>query len=345
MNNKPHKKVLIIGAGALGIITAVKLAKAGHEVFVAVRSTEKAEFLKREGLKMTEPDGNILTTHLNVVFNPSEVIQPFELLINAVKCSAAVDAALKWLPVLKIDGIFVSYQNGLMGDEMKMYIEDRFVECAVYYPATLLNAGHSYQTGPGHLHLGPWPKGDISPNSKTAVVADLLSDVVPTFTYNDMFSVKWNKLVANSVMTSLGVISGLGMKEMMEHSFIRNTFIIVAKESMTVAKAAGAKSISLGGFNPGLLIQLPLFISHIALRLVTRKQKSYKSSSLQSLERGEPTEVDFLNGRIVTEATRLGIPAPCNSEITKIVHEIELNPLSAGLGRMKELYAFAIQLD
>ena len=187
------------------------------------------------------------------------------------------------------------------------------------------------------MHLGPWPHGAIGPHSRTARVAELLSTVVPTYTYEDMYSVKWNKLVANSAMTSLGVISGEVMAGMMKHSVIRTAFLELLKESLTIAKAAGAKPMSLAGFDVSMAIRLPRFVADMALRLSTRKQGLYKSSSQQSLERGEPTEVEYLNGRVVEEAIQRGLRAPWNTEIVAAVHAVEANPTSAGIDGVNKL--------
>ena len=40
---------------------------------------------------------------------------------------------------------------------------------------------------------------------------------------------------------------------------------------------------------------------------------------LQDLERGQPTEVDALNGAVVVEARRLGLAAPVNERLWQAV--------------------------
>ena len=46
-------------------------------------------------------------------------------------------------------------------------------------------------------------------------------------------------------------------------------------------------------------------------------------STLQSLLRGEPTEIDYLNGEIVRVGGKVGMAAPINTAIVRAVHEIE----------------------
>lgn len=332
-----QQRVLIVGPGALGIVAAVRLAAAGHEVQLAARTAEKAAALNASQLRIDVAGAPTETASASTVSTAQEVGTSVDLLVIATKCSAALDAASSWIQVLEDDGICVSFQNGLLGDQIANLVGERFLDCAVYYPATLIGPGHSHLTGPGHLHLGPWPRGSVGPGTRARRAADVLEDIVRTHTYEDMFSVKWNKLAVNAAMTSLGVVSGLGMAGMMRHSVIRHAFLELVAESLRVGGLAGAVAMSLGGFNAARVIRLPRFVASLGLRLATRKHGQYKSSSQQSLERGEPTEVDYLNGWIVAEAERLSVSAPWNSAIVAAVHEIEARPQRAGVIRVAEL--------
>ena len=46
-------------------------------------------------------------------------------------------------------------------------------------------------------------------------------------------------------------------------------------------------------------------------------------STLQSLRRGQLTEIDYLNGAVVAEAHAAGMAAPVNEAVTALVHEVE----------------------
>ncbi len=50
----------------------------------------------------------------------------------------------------------------------------------------------------------------------------------------------------------------------------------------------------------------------------------FKSSSLQSLERGKPTEIDYLNGFIIIKGDKFGVPVPVNTIIVNMIYQIEL---------------------
>ena len=53
------------------------------------------------------------------------------------------------------------------------------------------------------------------------------------------------------------------------------------------------------------------------------KYKNLKSSSLTSLERGKPTEVQVLNGWISKKAKEYGILTPIHDRLVELIHQIE----------------------
>ena len=59
------------------------------------------------------------------------------------------------------------------------------------------------------------------------------------------------------------------------------------------------------------------------IRIIGFRYRRLKSSSLQSLERGKLTEVDYFNGYIVKNAGQSGVPVPVNKTIVNMIHEIE----------------------
>ena len=46
-------------------------------------------------------------------------------------------------------------------------------------------------------------------------------------------------------------------------------------------------------------------------------------STLQSIQRGRPTEIDYLNGEIMELGKRYGGDTPLNTKIVELVHQVE----------------------
>src|SRR5262244_2097683 len=45
----------------------------------------------------------------------------------------------------------------------------------------------------------------------------------------------------------------------------------------------------------------------------------HRSSMLQAIDRGRPTEVDAINGEVASRGARHGIPAPVNATLTRLI--------------------------
>ena len=60
-----------------------------------------------------------------------------------------------------------------------------------------------------------------------------------------------------------------------------------------------------------------------AFRLIGFNHRKIKSSSLQSIERGRRTEIDFLNGYICDRGRDLNVSTPVNDAVRAMVLEIE----------------------
>jgi 2-dehydropantoate 2-reductase len=96
-----------------------------------------------------------------------------------------------------------------------------------------------------------------------------------------------------------------------------------------VGRAAGATFRGLPGLTPGrvrILAGLPPAVSGrlLATRMVERMGAvPNPGSTLQSIRRGRPSEIDHLSGAVVEEGERQGVPTPLNRRIVALVHEVE----------------------
>lgn len=328
--------VVVVGAGAIGTILAARLHAAGSEVLVAARDAAGARRLA-DGLRATGPDGSVVASRVPVVLGPDDLASSPRLLVLATKCADAEPALRSWLPHLDDEAPIVALQNGVLGDILKPLAGDRLVECTVAFPATLDAPGQATQTGPGGLHLGPWPKA--SPRDDPAAfkaVAQALSPACPVQGSGNMQGVKWSKLAINSCITSLGVLTGVQLGDLLADARARQAFLAIVQEAHAAGRADGVKFEAVNGFRPGLFAA-PLPGRDALLRLLARKYRRHRSSSLQSLERGRRTEVDFLNGHIVTTARRHGLAAPVNQAIVEGIHAIEAGRAQPSLDHLDSL--------
>lgn len=186
---------------------------------------------------------------------------------------------------------------------------------------------------PGELEMtstGEFIVGNIDqkPDDRLLYVKELLDNVVPVEISDNIMGNLYSKLIINSCITSLGAICGLTLGKMLAQKKIRTLFIEIMREAMAVAAAMelhvepyGRKLDYYKFLDKGT--SLANFQRHLLIRLIGLKYRKLKSSSLQSLERGKPSEIDYLNGYIVSKAREHSIPTPVNDKIVQMIKEIE----------------------
>ena len=57
--------------------------------------------------------------------------------------------------------------------------------------------------------------------------------------------------------------------------------------------------------------------------VVGKRFGDVRPSTLQSLDRGEKTEIDILNGYLIQQGKKAGVPTPVNQQIYDMIKEIE----------------------
>ena len=157
----------------------------------------------------------------------------------------------------------------------------------------------------------------------------MLEAVQPARISDNIMGELYSKLMINACINSLGAISGLQLGELTAVRKIRRMFIAIMEEALNVAEAMGLRvAPSTGGkldyyhFLAGTG-RVKRFKRHLVFRVIGFKYRRVKSSSLQSLERGRPTEVDFLNGYICERAAEYGVPVPVNRAVVTMIKAIE----------------------
>jgi 2-dehydropantoate 2-reductase len=320
-------KFLVLGAGAIGGITAALLRKKGYDVEILCRDEEYASLISGKGLQVKGVCGSY-TVIIPAYSSISGIKDKKDVILHATKATDMDEAARTASPVLKDNGFFVSMQNGICEDELGSVAgRERVIGCVTGWGATMESRGILNMTSSGDFILGyPGRKPDEFLNS----VAEALSSVVPAKTTDNIIGHKYSKLIINSCITSLGAICGLYLGEMLGIAKIRKIFIEIIRESVKVADKMGIRIETFGG-----RLDFKQFVSgesfftnlrrHLMIRIIGFKYRQLKSSSLQSLERGKLTEIDYLNGYVVKNGIKYCIDVPVNSAVTNMIHEIEMN--------------------
>jgi len=73
--------------------------------------------------------------------------------------------------------------------------------------------------------------------------------------------------------------------------------------------------------------------------LTTLSKEPLYGSILQSIMRGKPSEIDFINGEVVHLASSISTQTPLNSRIVDLVHEVERREKFFDIEKIKNEFA------
>jgi 2-dehydropantoate 2-reductase len=117
--------------------------------------------------------------------------------------------------------------------------------------------------------------------------------------------VLWNKAVVNAAINPLTALWRVPNGDLLACEDRRALLATLAQEAASVAIARG-------------VVIAPQDIA-ARVEAVCHATAANRSSMLQDIERGRPTEIDSINGVIVAEGRRLGVPTPVNETVWRLV--------------------------
>ncbi|HEU0256599.1 MAG TPA: 2-dehydropantoate 2-reductase [Microbacteriaceae bacterium] len=312
-------RVGVIGAGAIGGTIAALLADAGHEVWVTARGAHAAA-IRRTGLVVEGAWG----THRPRVRIARELPAGCEVVFV---CTKANDArrALEGSRRALAGACVVIVQNGLHGtaEAARLLPGTGVVGALALFAATIAEPGRIVVTAPGDLWVGV-VAGDPSAAQK---VAALLGQALPSHAIDDLAACQWTKLMINQV-NAMPAITGLSVQETIARPRLRRIIARSMREATRLAFATGVRFGRLQGLGPGILRLVsrgPRAAAGALLLAMARRMGDVPNlgSTLQSIRRGRPSEVDALNGAVVAWAKEHGRAAPVNEALAAMVHEVE----------------------
>jgi 2-dehydropantoate 2-reductase len=223
------------------------------------------------------------------------------LILLAVK-TQDVDRACRQIRPNAADAPVVTLQNGIRGDETAAAVlgKECLVGGVVLFNASFLDPGSVTYGLECSLLLG---KPFRENGGRVEAIAAILRKAVRTDVCGNISGARWTKLLVNVMGNGLEAMTGLGFGRCMEHSRLRRIGIGILKEAFAVADAAGVRLKSPPGLPIGvfrIVAELPVVAASAVLRLTTGGVRTL-ASTLQSIRRGKPTEIDYLNGEIVSQ--------------------------------------------
>lgn len=299
-------KIVIMGAGAMGSLFGGLLSLSGEEIWLVDIWKEQIEAIQTHGL-LIEEKGKEKTIPLRATIDP-KVIGKADLVLYFVKTYDTEKAVKDSLVLEKEETLFLTLQNGLGNEEtICKWVNPKKVLLGVTgQGATLLRPGRIRHAGWGKTYVGEL-EGELT--ERVHQIARIFSRAgIETEVSSRIRNLVWEKLFVNVGLNALAAITGLKNGQILDYPETLRLLDSLVSEAVEVAKKKG---VEVQG-NP---------IDRV--KAVLEATRENRCSMGQDLDRKRRTEIDALNGAIVREAARLGIPVPYNQVMTDLIKVIE----------------------
>ena len=318
-------KIAVVGAGAIGGVVAALMTKAGWQPILVCKYPDTLAQVTSPGLVVTRL-GETHTVPVRGVLTIAELPRELDVVFHATKANNCVAVARELEPFLHAQSMVVSLQNGISEDALAGVLgRDRVAGCVENLAVTLKGPGKVEVTSEGEFILGHI---DHKQDARIKMIEPMLGAVQPTHITDNIMGELYAKLMFNACINALTAINGVNLRKLLAVRKIRSVFIALMQETLHVADAVGIrlapapKNLNLYKLLRGDSLR-DQFKRHLILCIVGIKHGRIRPSTLQSLERGRPTEIDYLNGYICDRAAEHAIPVPINQAVVAMIKEIE----------------------
>src|SRR5438874_1997141 len=337
-------QMLIVGIGALGGTIAARALRTGLTVRLAARNTDSAEALRRSGLRVSGIGGELRADAIEVAaVEDYGKGDQFDLILLATKAQDTLEVAPRVLRLLAPGGVMLPIQNGgvarVLADRLG---EDKILGGFSNLGATMVEPGVYKQKNAGHLLIGELA-GGVS--ERVERVARVLGRAIEVKVSSNLTGAIWSKLLINCSVTTLGALCSQTMRQYIETKAGKKVFRRTYEEALSVALAIGTRleRLAVDPIPPGWPSNFAAEGHESWVEAIIAFYGDVKPSMLQDFERGRKTEVDFINGYVVTLGHASGVPVHMNATITDLVHQIERGVLQPTRERMNDLAAQTCQ--
>lgn len=332
-------KIILVGAGSIGGTTATMLKEKGHDIEIVEVNPERAEKIRTEGITLTGALG-AHNQKFTVYTSADELKELYDVCIIATKYFALSAVAQQMLPHVKQDGLFVSMQNGICTGILADAVgKEKTVGCMIGFGATMLPNGDVNVTSSGELKIGRLT-GVI--DDKIKALCEVYKALLPTTVVTDIDAHLYSKLIINSCINSIAALTGEPVGVMLSDERAKDIFLEIAREATYLSKKMGLKVppyAKVLNYNL-LLISESNVYKKICKKLVSIVGKKFglvRPSTLQSLDRGEKTEIDIFNGYISKNGKKYGVPTPVNDQIYDFIKKIENGEAKSSMSNLAQI--------
>lgn len=338
MSDGKRPRYVIFGAGAVGSAVGGLLGRAGLRVVCVARPAHVTALSQGIVLKL---DGREIVVRVNSESQIQDLTpEPSDVVIITTKSQATESVIGELAGVYDERLRVVCLQNGARNEEIAHRKFENVYAGLVFFSAVQLEPTSISLPQGLTVAVGCYPMG--VDDTARQLCDDLTRAGFDALASGHVMAMKWGKLVAN-LNNATHAITGYWLERGMAEQEMRQLMLEVREEGLRVLDAAGI------AVEPPAGEPSPIRIREMTERLrlapdpqrsrtdVGQERRTY-ASMWQDLILGRRTsEVDFLNGEIVTLGLELGIPTPYNAGLLRIVKRMFEGNLKPGIHTPAEL--------
>ena len=332
-------KVAIYGCGAMGTVLGAYLNKNGLEVTLIDNYVDHVNALNEKGARII---GCADLTVAVKAITPDQMEGKYDLIFLFTKQTANAEALPHIKKFLNDDSIVCTLQNGVPEYSVDEYIGgNRTVGGTVLWGATFMSPGVSEVTqdvtsGDILFDIGEI-NGGVTERIKK--VAEVLEYMGPVTIVENLMGARWSKLLLNSCMSGMSAAMGSVFGDILDNpkasaclSYIASDIINVCeKAKVDLEGVMGMEMVDFGRVDTKENFEK----SQNCFRKFYADKLTAKASMLQDLEKGKKTEVEMINGFVVDQGKKYGVPTPYNDIVVKIIKGIENKELPLSMDNLK----------
>ena len=310
-------EVAIFGAGAIGCWVGGRLAAGGANVTLIGRPRVLDELAG--GLTVSDLDGDRFTVKVTTTTEAAAAVRAQVVLVT-VKSAQTEDAGKALAPFVKNPAtLVVSLQNGVRNT--------RALATALGRPALAgMVPWNVVRRGAATYHRGSSGTLMIEHADTATELYDALGCAGLGFaTRADMDAVQWAKLVMN-LNNAVNALSGLPLREELSQRGYRRVLAAAQREALSLLAKQRQPVAKLTPLPPRWMpraLDLPDAVFRVLAKKMIAIDPHARSSMWDDFEAKRPTEIEYLQGEVVRLADTIGVQAPINRALVKLVRAAE----------------------
>lgn len=297
-------QIAVVGPGALGSLFGGLLAADGNDVWLLHHREDAAAAIDEQGVVVEDTDGREHRYDVRATVD-AETVGPVDLVLVLVKAGQTVPAIEEHAACIGPETRVLSLQNGVTNHHrLREHVGvDRALDGVTYQSAAAEGPGRISRSGSGPTYLGGADRAFAERVAETFESAGIEAEVV-----DDPFVPIWRKQLSGGAIKPVAALTRLPNRDIVADDGLVALMEGLMRETAAVAATRG----------------VDLEVESTLERLCEGMAGTdHRSSMLQDVLAGRPTEIDDVNGATVEIGVEEGVDVPLNRMATALVRGLE----------------------